>query len=40
MQKDKIDIDSNGVKQQKYEIVSKENVYDRHQMVNVTFKGK
>ena len=37
MQKDKIDIDSNGVKQMKYEIVSKESIYDRHKLINVRF---
>jgi hypothetical protein len=37
MQKDKIDINEVGVKQQKYEIVSKEDIYDRHQIINVRF---
>ena len=37
MQKDKIDIDSNGVNQQKYEIVSTDTIYNRHTMINVRF---
>ena len=37
MQKDKIDIDSNGVRQQNYEIVSTETIYNRHKLINVRF---
>ena len=37
MQKNKIDVDSNGVNQMKYEIVSEESIYNRHKMINVRF---
>ena len=37
MQKEKIDIDENGLSNMKYEIVSEEDIYNRHKLINVRF---
>ena len=33
----KIDIDENGLSNMKYEIVSEEDIYNRHKLINVRF---
>ena len=37
MQKERIDIDENGLSNMKYEIVSEEDIYNRHKLINVRF---
>ena len=37
MQKEKVNIDENGLSEMKCEIISKEDIYNRHKLINVRF---
>ena len=37
MQKEKVNIEENGLSEMKYKIVSKDNIYNRHKLINVSF---
>ena len=37
MQKEKVNIEENGLSEMKCEIISKEDIYNRHKLINVRF---
>ena len=37
MQKEKVNIERNGLSEMRYEIVSKEDIYNKHKLINVKF---